>query len=216
MKKSLAAIIMTVVVSLLPAILPAVAWPADAPKLTAEEQNAKSVEVFERILKLTRERDRAAVAPKMEEGYREIIDKYPDSNRVQESYWRLMLLYMANFTPPAYDKAEQLLVEYRKKFPSQALANPVYDTLLENYYKNARWEELLRLCRPVIRDFIEKGTLERPQELFYHSEAKFNLGVAAEAVKGYRIIVARFPASAEAASSKKRLEEIEKKTPAKK
>jgi len=192
----------------------------DTVELSVEEQEKKALETFQKILELTENTDRTDVLPGIEAAYRDIIDKYPKASINQECYWRLMSLYITDYNPPAYEKAESLYGEFFKIYPDSTLKNMIVDILSNSYYRSAKWEKLLKFHTPVVKKFIElssgkqsleKENLTRPQEMFMYSEAKFNLGDLAEAEKGYKIVIALFPGSKESVVSKDRLEEINRR-----
>lgn len=174
-----------------------------------EEQDKRAREIFSKILELTAAEDRRTVIPEMEKLYLELIDTYPQSGNAHESYYRLMLIYLNDVAPPAFEKAEKLLDRYYLQYPDMSRINPVSDTLADAYYQNGTWQKLLNLCRPVVKQFIDDGTLIRPLEMYYYSEAKYHLGDRVEAAKGYRIVIATFPRSRESQLAEKRLAETE-------
>lgn len=179
--------------------------------LSIEEQSKKALETFQKILELTENADRMTVLPQIESAYVDIINKYPKASLSQECYWRLMLIYLTDYNPPVFEKAENLHSEFIKKYPDSHLRNLIDDTLSNSYHRNAKWEKLLRFYTPAVKQFIEKGTLSRPLEMFMYSEAKLNLGDLVEAEKGYKIVIALFPDSKESELSKERLEEVKKR-----
>ncbi|OGW28529.1 MAG: hypothetical protein A2X59_08635 [Nitrospirae bacterium GWC2_42_7] len=185
----------------------------DSKELSAEMQTQKAMEVFEKILNLTENSPRSEVLPKLETEYLRIIKEYPNASLVPESYWRLVLIYLNDYDPPVTEKAEALYGDFIKKFPDSTLRSLLEEALSKNYVLALKWEKLLRLYTPVIKQFIEKGKKPKAYELFMYSEAKLNLGDLKEAEKGYKIIIDQFIDTPEARESKKRLEMIkEKKT----
>ncbi|MEW6107912.1 MAG: hypothetical protein AB1632_01905 [Nitrospirota bacterium] len=178
--------------------------------LSIEEQNKEALETFKKILGLTENSDRISVLPQIETAYMDIINKYPQAQLTQECHWRLMSVYLSEYNPPAFEKAEHLRSEFIKKYPESTQRSIIEDTLADGYYKNAKWEKLLRFYTPVIRQFVEKGVLMRPGEMFMYSEAKFKLGDLVESEKGYKIVIGLFPGTKEALKSKERLEEIDR------
>ncbi len=186
-------------------------------ELSASEQNKKAMAAFQKILDLTQEADRSAVLPQIEAAFRDIIDKYPKASITQECYWRLMTVYLTDYSPPSFEKAEAVREEFIKKYPDSRTKDLIDDTLSNGYYMNSKWEKLLKFYTPAVKRFIkesagkekiDRGSLSRPLEMFMYSEAKLNLGDLAEAEKGYKIVIALFPDSKESATSKKRLEDI--------
>lgn len=180
----------------------------DSKELSAEVQTQKAMEVFEKILKLTENSSRSEVLPQLETEYLRIIKEYPNASLVPECYWRFILIYLNDYNPPLTEKAEALHGEFTKKFPDSTLRPLIEEALSKNYLNGLKWEKLLRLYTPAIKEFIEKGKKPRVHELFMYSEAKFNLGDLEEAEKGYKIIIDQFIDTKEAMESKKRLEKI--------
>lgn len=182
-----------------------------AVELSPDEQNSKAFLVFQRILDLTENNERATVLPQLEAAYLEIIQNYPKASVTQEGYWRLVSMYVSDYNPPLFEKAENIYNEFIRKFSDSNTRALIEETLSNSYYKNSKWEQLLRLHKPVIKQYIETGKLSRPLEMHRYSEAKYYLKDLSEAEKGYKIIISLFPNSHEASISKARLEEIKKK-----
>jgi len=180
----------------------------DSKDLSAEVQTQKAMEVFEKILKLTENSSRTEVLPKLETEYLRIIKEYPKALLAPECYWRLVLIYLNDYNPPRIEKAEALYGEFIKKIPDSTLRPLIEEALSKNYVLDLKWDKLLRLYTPAIKQFIEKGKKPRVYELFMYSEAKLNLGDLEEAEKGYKIIIDQFVDTPEARESKKRLEKI--------
>jgi len=183
-------------------------------KLSPADREAKAYELFDEILTLTETPDIQAVLPQIEALYFRIIREYSDTALAQESYWRLISLYVDKSVPPGYEKAETLYYEFLKKYPESVIKNMIEDTLSKSYYKNGKWDKLIKLYSPAVNEFKEKGKLSSPNPMFMYAEAKFNLGDLMEAERAYKIVIELFPTSSKAAASKRRLEEI-KKTKAK-
>jgi TolA-binding protein len=183
-------------------------------KLSPADSEAKAYELFNEILTLTETSDTKTVLPQIETLYFKIIREYPETALAQESYWRLISIYVDRSIPPGYEKAETLYFEFLKKYPESVIKNMIEDTLSKSYYKNGKWDKLLKLSLPAVNEFKEKGKLSNPNLMFMYAEAKFNLGDLIEAERAYKIVIELFPTSSKAAASKRRLEEI-KKTKAK-
>jgi len=176
-------------------------------KITSDREK-KAYEIFNEILTLTETTDTKTVLPQIEALYLRIIKEYPDTALAQESYWRLVLLYVDKYTPPKYEKAEDLYSEFLKKYPGSVIRNLIEDTLSKSYYKNEKWDRLSKLYSYVVKEFGEKGKLSNPNPMFMYAEAKFNLGDLAEAGKAYKIVIEQFPTSGRATTAKARLEDI--------
>jgi TolA-binding protein len=182
-------------------------------KKVTSDREAKAYEIFDEILTLTETSDMKAVLPQIETLYLKIIKEYPDTALAQESYWRLISLNVEKSTPPEYEKAENLYQEFLKKYPGSVIKNLIEDTLSKSYYKNSKWDELLKLNLSAVNEFHKTGKLSNPGSMFMYAEAKFNLGDLTEAEKSYKTVIELFPTSSMATTSKKRIEEIKKKNP---
>jgi len=180
-------------------------------RLSPKEQDERAMEVFEQILELTTEPDRAAIIPKMEALYNEIIKDYPESQLAPESYLRLIRINLDDYSPPKIDIAKALYKEFNKKYSAHMIKRSIDDAMARSLYNNAMWKELLEFSTPAVRKYINSGVLEGPFFIFLYSEAKFALGDINEARKGYNIVIQKFPESAEAGLSRQRLQEIQKK-----
>ncbi|MDA8431890.1 MAG: tetratricopeptide repeat protein [Nitrospiraceae bacterium] len=178
--------------------------------LSAEEQDKGALVLFQQVFDLLQDSDRKAAVPKMEALYREIITRYPKAALTQESYWRLVLIYLKDYDPPAYGKAEATYEEFISRYPQSQFRREVENDITNAYYRNGQWESLMKFCTPAVKRYIEKGKLDRPLDMFLYAEAKKNLGDTAEAVKGYKIVIALFPNSREGSMAKLRLAAIEK------
>lgn len=185
-------------------------------ELSIEEQNRQALLAFQEILDLTQQNDRREILPQIEEAYRGIIRKYPKAYLSQEAFWRLMMIYLTDYTPPEYLRAEKVLKEFTETYPESKLMSLMNDSLANAYYRNGQWEKLLRLYTPFVKKFVEDQKLQRPAEMFLYAEAKFNLGDLEEAEKGFNIVINFFPDSREAARAKERTLEINNKRKEKK
>ena len=178
--------------------------------LSVEEQDKRALVLFQQAFDILQSSDRRAAVPKMETLYREIIDKYPKAALTQEAYWRLVLIYLRDYDPPAFGKAEAAYKDFVQKYPGSQFGREMEGDISDAYYRRGKWESLLKFYTPAVRQYIEKGTLARPLDMFMYAEAKMNLGDTVEAAKGYKIVIARFPESREGSMAKQRLEAIEK------
>jgi tetratricopeptide (TPR) repeat protein len=180
-------------------------------KYVPTEQETKSLEVFTEILEVIEAtNDRQSAIPKIEELYTRIIREYPEAPLAQESYWKLITIYVEDYSPPQYDKAEARYHEFLEKYPQSILRGMIDDTLGKSYYKSGDWKKLLELCTPAFKGYIEEGKQPRPTLLFMYSEANYHLGNFEEAEKGYEIVAEQFPKLSEGMMSKKILEKIKK------
>jgi tetratricopeptide (TPR) repeat protein len=180
--------------------------------LTPAEQETESLEVFNKILTISRSSDdRQAMLPEMEETYAQLIKDYPDTPLAQESHWRLIIIYVNDYSPPLYEKAEALYSVFLENYPQSVLRGLIDRTLGISYYKNAEWERLLKFSAPAFKKYTEEGKDPRPFLVLMYAEASFRLGNFEEAEKGYKIVIEHFPELNENKRAKARLQEIRKK-----
>ncbi len=179
-------------------------------KTDPTDRKAEAYDIFEEILVLTETSDMKDAFPKIESLYFKIIHEYPDTALAQECYWRLVILYVEKSTPPLYEKAENTYAEFLKKHPQSVIKYLIEDTLSKSYYKEKKWEPLLKLNLPTVEEYNKTGKLSNPAPLFMYAEAQFNLGDIGAAEKAYRSLVDSFPKSRMTSTAKERLEEIKK------
>jgi tetratricopeptide (TPR) repeat protein len=173
------------------------------------EVEAKSLGVFTEALDLIESSsDRRSVLPQVEDLYMKIIKEYHDAPLAQESYWRLISIYIDDYSPPAYEKAEPLYHEFLKDYPDSPLRGFIEETLGKSYYKNKDWDKLLQVCTPAFKEYTEERKRSKPSLMFMYAEANFNMGNVAEAEKSYRLFLDAFPKVSESVKAKKRLEEM--------
>jgi TolA-binding protein len=183
----------------------------EPPRISIEEQGTKSIEIFKKILEVSESsEERSEVVPQIEAMYRDITIHYPDAPLAQESYQRLIQLYLKEYRPPDVDKAEEIYGEFLRKYPSSPMKSNVENTLSRFYYRSKMWNKLIELFRFKIKQFIETEKLESPYPLFMYSEAQYNLGETEEAEKGYEWIIRTFPNTSIANVSKKRIDDMGK------
>ena len=158
------------------------------------EEETKSLDLFTQILDLLEStEDRQSVLQQMEELYEEIITEYPNAPLAQESYWKLITIYVENYSPPKYGEAESRYHEFLEKYPKSFFKGFIEDTLGNSYYKHAEWDKLLKLSTPTYQEYVEKGKQPMASLLFMYAEANNNLGNFIEAEKGYKIVIEMFP-----------------------
>jgi TolA-binding protein len=180
--------------------------------LTPAEQETESLKTFNKILTISQSsNDRQAMLPQMEEIYAQLIKDYPDAPLAQESYWRLIIIYVDDYSPPAYEKAETLYNNFLENYPRSALKGNIDRTLGLKYYINKEWGRLLKLCAPVFKKYTEEGKSPMPFLIFMYAEANFHLGNLKESEKGFKIVIEQFPQLNENERAKARLEAIRRK-----
>lgn len=177
------------------------------PHLSVAEQTERTRDALQEISRLSGD-SRKEMLPRIEAAYIDMIGKYPESQLVYEWYNKLMFIYLMEYEPPAFEKAEMLRAQFISKYTDANAGNRIDDILADAYYRKAEWKKIMRLYTPAIKRFIELWDFMRPWDMFMYSEAKFHLGDMDEAKKGYNIVMFFFPDSPESSLSKKRLDEI--------
>jgi tetratricopeptide (TPR) repeat protein len=175
------------------------------------EQEKGSLAVFTELLDVIESTsDRKSILPKIEELYMKIITEYPKAPLAQESYWKLLTIYVEEYFPPAYDKAEKLYNDFLTGHPKSGLKKFLVETLGKSYYRNAMWDKLLGISTPVFKEYKETQRKTPASILFMYSEANYKIGNVEEAEKGYTIVSEKFPRLVEGKKSKSMLEKISK------
>ncbi len=161
---------------------------------TPTKDEKKSLEIFSEILDLIEStNDRQSVLPQIEAAYKRIISEYPEAPLAQESYWKLIEIYLKSYSPPEYEKAEAIYSEFRGKYPKSVLKGIVDDTMGNEFYKKKEWNRLLKICTPVVNEYLDKKNTPRAALMYKCAEAHYNLGNFEEAEKGYKILADLFP-----------------------
>lgn len=181
----------------------------DAQEVPQEEAEQKSLELFTEVLTISASsRDRAAVLPRIEETYLRIITEYPDAPLAQESYWRLITIYLNDYAPPLYEKAEPLYRDFVSNYPKGTFTGFIQESLSKSYFRYRKWDRLLAFTEPIYLEYIREGTLPRPLVMFMYAEARYRLGHIPEAKEGFREMIRLYPKASEKAQE--RLDEIQK------
>jgi hypothetical protein len=74
---------------------------------------------------------RKTVLPRIEEIYERIIRDFPDTPLAQESYVKLITIYLEEYEPPAYGKASHAYNEFSKNYPRSFLHDLIRDKLAQ-------------------------------------------------------------------------------------
>ncbi len=176
-----------------------------------KEEEKKSLEIFTEILGLVEStEDRETVMPKVEGLYEKIITEYPTAPLAQESYWKLISIYVDEYTPPNYGKAELRYGEFINKYPKSYYRGFIEDTLGNSYYKNSEWNNLLNLTAPAYEKYLESGKQPSASMLFMYSEANYQIGNMQEAEAGYTILADKFSKMIVGIKAKEMLKQIKK------
>ena len=179
-------------------------------KIRTEEEK-QSFEIFTEIFSITRStRDRQTVLPKIEALYMKIIRNYPETPLAQESHWKLINIYVRDYAPPDYGKAEMLYRDFLTKYHNSPLKGVVADTLGRSYVKHGEWSRLLTLCSPSYRGYVEKKITPRASLMFMYAEANYNLGNMEQAENAYSLVSDLFPDLMVGKKSKSMIEKIAK------
>ncbi|UCH82051.1 MAG: hypothetical protein JSW20_05330 [Nitrospiraceae bacterium] len=158
------------------------------------DKEQKTFDIFQEIFSITRTtRDRQSVLPRIESLYMQIIRDYPETPLAQESHWRLIIMYVKDYSPPDFEKADMLYHDFVKKYHDSPLRGVIEDTLAKSYVKHEEWGRLLTLCSPSYRGYVEKKITPKASLMFMYAEAHYHLGNMEQAEQGYSIVSELFP-----------------------
>jgi tetratricopeptide (TPR) repeat protein len=174
--------------------------------ITNQDENAKIL--FQKISEVSEKTDRKTYVPQLEAMYLVIINKYPKAALAQEAYKGLLMIYINDYDPPAYDKIETTYAKFIEMHPGSPVRPVIEEDISSMYYRNAKWDSLMRFCSPAIKKFIATGKLQDARDMLLYSEAKFNLGDLKEAAKGFKIVIVNFPDTKESLLARQRLDAI--------
>lgn len=187
--------------------------PAEAvKKVTPEEQEKQAFEAFNNILNISRSSDnRQSILPKIEKSYIELIKKYPDVPLAQESYMRLIKLYLKDYVPPLFDKAETFYKKFIQDYPQSVIRATITRTMVKNYYIHEQWDRLLKISKPIYEEYMQGGKRPQPFLIFMYAESNYRLGNRKEAEDGFTVIMEKFPELSGKKRVKKRIEQMREK-----
>jgi tetratricopeptide (TPR) repeat protein len=175
-----------------------------------EEQEMRSAEAFNDLLEITSSSpDRDSILPAIQNKYLEIINNYPDAPLAQESYYRLIGVFLKDYYPPDYKSAEQYYADFIRSYPDSKFKYLVNVDLGRSYFRSQQWEKLMVLTKYAFDDYKKKGSAGSPTLLFMYAESNYNLGNINEAEEAFRAILKMFPTFADGVRSQARLDEIE-------
>ncbi len=159
-----------------------------------KEREVKAFEKFNEILKVSRSsKNRTEVRPKLEDLYTQLIEDFPEVPLAQESYWKLIEIYVNEYSPTAYEKAEEIYSKFQENYPQSAARVFLVKTLSFSYYKNKKWEQLLKITEPVFKGYLDgKDPLWVPL-IFMYAESNFWLNNYTDAEKAFEILLEKFP-----------------------
>ncbi len=183
--------------------------PAKKTELSQEQQEHKSIELFHELLNISSSaKSRQEAVPLLEAKYLEIISEYPDAPLAQESYYRLISLFLNDHTPPEFASAEANYVDYVFRYPGSKFKFLVDLEFSRSYYRHQKWEELLALTKPAYAAYLKKGSFSNPTLIYMFAESSNNLGNKSDAEEAYKAVIRLFPDFPEGILSKPRLKEI--------
>ena len=120
-------------------------------KLSLEEQEVRATELFNQII----ETDNYEFDT-IERLYLQVIEECPDTEKAEESYFRLSNLYRMGFDPPEYTKLRQLLEEFLVRYPDSEGRAEMQDRLLKAYENSGQWDKVVAIYDEIIPALSEE------------------------------------------------------------
>lgn len=157
--------------------------------MTVKEQEDRAMLKMTELLEITSTKKREEALPYIVSGYREIMQKYPESFMAEEGYYRLMVINIRDYYPPRVKEAEDIYREYFKRYKKPRVGMSMTGDLARFYYANGLWEKLSRFTVPYMREYARSGKYGDTVFLFLYTEARFHLKDYREARKGYTIVL---------------------------
>lgn len=118
---------------------------AAADKLSLEEQQVRATELFNQIIQTDNyELDT------IEHLYLQVIQECPDTEKAEESYFRLSNLYRMGFDPPEYKKLMVLLEEFLVRYPDSEGRAEMRDRLLRAYESSGQWDKVVAIYDEIV------------------------------------------------------------------
>jgi hypothetical protein len=112
---------------------------AESKKLNANEQNELANKLMKKAAGLPESR-----LKDFKQIYSEIISRCPESDRVEEAYWRLANLYLYAYDPPEHAEIITLLERFLADHPDSSKALDVKNRLIRSYEDTEKWCEACR------------------------------------------------------------------------
>lgn len=167
-------------------------------ELSVAEQNKGAQVLFEKIFEVVDNNERKDVLLQIEAMYRDIVNTYPKAPLAQESFWRLILIYLNDYNPPLFDKLETTYGQFIERYPQSPFRDEIERDIAKSLFFHKQWDRIIRFTTPAVKAFISSGKLGNPREMLLYSEAKLNLGDTEDAARGFKIVIVNFPKTPEA------------------
>jgi tetratricopeptide (TPR) repeat protein len=118
---------------------------AEKPQLSQEEQEALALKIFQDLAKTPE--DKLDV---FNHFYREVIEKCPDTERAEISYWRLSNLLILGYEPPRCKEAIDLLEKFLARYPASKGVGHVKNRLLRLYEETGDYCNAAKLYKEFV------------------------------------------------------------------
>ena len=167
----------------------------DTSKVPVEVQEEKAERSFASLLTDTQRMRRVEKRDILIDGFREIIEKYPDSSIAHESHFHLIRHLLYDYEIPREAEAENVRGSYYVKYRHSGLkiAQSLDFEIAKYYYQFRRWNKLVEFTIPYMQEYVDTGRMRDGLYMFYYSEARFNLADYDEALRGFVTFVNMYP-----------------------
>ena len=180
---------------------------ADKPKLSLEEQEALALKIFQDLGKVPEGK-----LDVFNHFYREVIEKCPDTERAEISYWRLSNLLIMGYDPPRRKEAIELLEQFLVRYPASKGVGHVKSRLLRLYEDTGDYCKATKLYKEIIPNIPDPPDRKGLSYWVLYAEALEKCGQKEEARKWYEKVLkaAKDPDSMSAMIAKDGLSRLNK------
>lgn len=180
---------------------------ADKPKLSIEQQEALALKIFQELGKTPEEK-----LDVFNQSYREVIEKCPETERAEISYWRLSNLLIMGYDPPRRKEAIELLEQFLVRYPASEGVRHVKSRLLRLYEDTGDYCKATKIYQEIIPNIPDPPDRKGLSYWVLYAEALEKCGQKEKARKWYKKVLkaAKDPESMSAMIAKDGLSRLDK------
>ena len=153
-------------------------------KLNPDEQEALAQKLFQQMVDTPEEE-----LETFERLYKEVMEKCPDTERAEISYWRLSNLYLMGYEPPKLEEIVTLLERFVERYPESEGIPQIKERLLSVYERTERWCKAADIYGEVMPEPAAEPDPERAAIYGSYAEDLEKCGRTDEALTWYRTVL---------------------------